>query len=121
MAVTLAAFAAIQVAVPLWLRPHLIPPLRATSVLSPAALANNSVSLNTGRMTVFTTADMPGAWIYSSQAVTPVGQVFTGPAGQACRTGSARACTAWLSRQHPGSWWFTSPPAGTGPSSGTRP
>ena len=34
MAVTLAVFAFVQVAVPLWVRPHLLPPVRQTVAIS---------------------------------------------------------------------------------------
>ena len=40
MAVTLAVFAAVIIAFPTWVRPHLIPPVQATSTLSRAAIAN---------------------------------------------------------------------------------
>ena len=38
IAITLAIFTAVQVAVPLWVRPHLIPPVRTVSPLNLSAI-----------------------------------------------------------------------------------
>src|ERR1017187_10339229 len=38
MAITLAVFAAVQIAMPIWIRPHLIAPVHAPSALNPAAI-----------------------------------------------------------------------------------
>jgi hypothetical protein len=84
MAVTLAIFAAVQVAVPLWARPHLIPPDRTTATIESA-----QGTFNEGGDTITITASVvpgqPGAWIISSGAVNAAGQpVSTVPA--ACVT-----------------------------------
>ncbi len=101
MAATLAVYAGVQIAVPLWIRPHLIAPLRQTSPLSPAGINGLTVGQN-GRMSVFPGVNHPGAWIISNQAITPAGHVFTGPATPACESsaGSFQACQASLGRLH---------------------
>jgi hypothetical protein len=82
MAVTLAIFAAIQVVVPLWIRPHFIPPAR-TVVSGP--LFFQSAGVDVGNLTATTVPGQPGAWILSSGAINASGQhVSTIPA--ACLT-----------------------------------
>ena len=84
MAVTLAIFAAVQVAMPLWVRPHLVP-ARATTVATIAAAGAN-VSLQRpspggAASPPRTVPGQPGAWILSSGAVNAAGQpVSTIPA-----------------------------------------
>jgi len=78
MAVTLVIFAAVQVAVPLAIRPNLFPPAHATQSLA----ANFSGQQQEGpggefSLTVDRLDSQPGAWIYSSHAVNAAGQ----PAG----------------------------------------
>lgn len=98
MAVTLAVFAAIQVAMPMWVRPHFISPVTATSRLDTANITG--VEFNGPHITVYPGIDLPGAgaWILSSQAVTASGQPFTGPRPKACGAGSFQACQAALGR-----------------------
>jgi hypothetical protein len=94
MAVTLAIFAAVQLAMPLWIRPHLISPVRATSTLNMANLDTLEIGSH-GQMTVLAGVDKPGAWVVSNQTITPAGHVFTGPAPQACQgqNSNLQACT----------------------------
>jgi len=78
MAVTLAIFAAAQVAMPLWVRPHLIPPDR-TVVSGPSLVT--SAGVNLGNLTATIVPGQPGAWITSSGAIASGGQrVSTVPA-----------------------------------------
>lgn len=75
MAVTLAAFALVQVAWTSWIRPHLIAPVHAI-------LALGSVSLGTlgqgpGNGLFLTVGSKAGAWILSSHAVNAAGQAIT--------------------------------------------
>jgi hypothetical protein len=58
---------------PLWIRPHLIPPTCVTTAITAANLA--SFSLRDGRMSVEVATDTPDAWILSSQTVDGAGQV----------------------------------------------
>jgi len=91
MAVTLAIFAFVQIAMPLWIRPHLFPADR--TVVSVASLDSISLqqsstpqggSLNGGGTFNLGTEDLPGqpgAWLLSSGAVNAAGQaVSTTPA-----------------------------------------
>ncbi len=79
IAVTLAIFAAVQVAMPLWVRPHLIPPDRSV-VAGP--LLVEAARVNLGNLTATAVPGEPGAWILSSGAIDAAGQpVTTIPAG----------------------------------------
>jgi hypothetical protein len=83
MAITLAIFAAAQLAMPLWIRPHLIPPSHTIAAIDAADLAY-------GDLTADVVPGHPGAWILSSQALNPAGQsVSTIPA--ACASAGAGA------------------------------
>jgi hypothetical protein len=74
MAVTLAVFAVVQVAMPLWVRPHLFPPAHSSVSLSGNFSGLQSVSPG-GSFTLALdhVPSEPGAWIYSSQAVDAAG------------------------------------------------
>jgi hypothetical protein len=76
MAVTLAVFAAAQLVMPLWVRPHLIPPDRAITTF----VAARMVDLPTLGATVV--PGQPGAWIISSGPSSTSGQQVT--AGASC-------------------------------------
>ena len=67
MAVTLAIFAAAQLAMPLWVRPHLIPPDRTIATI-------DSAGLDFGNLTATVVPGRLGAWILSSGAVNAAGQ-----------------------------------------------
>ncbi len=67
MAVTLAIFAAAQLAMPLWVRPHLIPPDHTVATIE-------SVDLDFGNLTATVVPGRPGAWILSSGAINAAGQ-----------------------------------------------
>jgi hypothetical protein len=101
MAATLAVFTAALVTMSLWVRPHLITPLHATSALNPANIDEMFIG-NNGQMAVTGAVNMPGAWVLSNQSINTSGHVFTGPAPQVCvsQTGSFRACQASLGRLH---------------------
>jgi hypothetical protein len=86
MAVTLAVYAAVIIAFPGWVRPHLIPPVQTTSTLSLASIANMpAVGASNGHLFLVPgpTAAPPGAWIIStSQLTTPDGRASSSePAG----------------------------------------
>jgi hypothetical protein len=74
MAVTLAIFAAVQVAMPLWVRPHLIPPDRTIAMIGPVPGNDQAVGLDYGNLTAIAVPGQPGAWIISSGAINPAGQ-----------------------------------------------
>lgn len=104
MAVTLAIFAAVQVAMPLWIRPNLIPPDHTTATFASV----QAVSIGTLAATVV--PGQPGAWILSSGAVNAAGQPVTVPAScfpspsaspQAAKSGpSAPEIWQCLERRH---------------------
>jgi hypothetical protein len=77
MAVTLVIFAAAQVAMPLWVRPHLIPPDRTIAAIGPVPGDNQAVGLDYGNLTAVAVPGQPGAWIISSGAINPAGQQVT--------------------------------------------
>jgi hypothetical protein len=66
MAITLAIFAAAQVAMPLGVRPHLIPPDRMIATI-------DSVGLDFGNLTATVVPGQPGAWMLSSGAINAAG------------------------------------------------
>jgi hypothetical protein len=100
MAITLAVFAAVQIVMPLWIRPHLIAPVHATSAFNAANLTEISSINNGSSMTVTAAVNLPGAWVLSNQTLTPAGHVFTGPAPQGClsRTAPFSVCQTALNK-----------------------
>lgn len=75
MAVTLAVFVGIQLAMPLWIRPHLVPPAEATTEITAENLHGISMSGPGGPVTLEVGVDQPGAWILASETVDSSGQV----------------------------------------------
>ena len=71
MAVTLAIFAAAQIAMPVWVRPHLVPPDR-TVVSGPSFF--ESAGLSAGTLEASIVPGQPEAWILSSGAINAAGQ-----------------------------------------------
>ena len=107
MAVTLVIFAAVQFAVPLWVRPHLIPPVTTTSALNLGSVvewgATNAGQGNGGDLFIVTQPDVPGAWLLSSEAITPAGRsASTEPGTEACGGGAStlQSCRAYLAILH---------------------
>ena len=72
MAVTLAIFAAVQIATPLWIRPNLFPPDHTTVAIG-RDLSFTSGSQGTFQLTTGSLAGQPEAWILSSGAVDAAG------------------------------------------------
>jgi hypothetical protein len=99
MAVTLAIFAAVQVAMPLVIRPDLFPPAHATQSLAENFSGQQSVGIG-GKFTFALDHidSEPGAWILSSGAVNGAGQpVSVMPAAcqnAAASTGDPTQCLA---------------------------
>jgi hypothetical protein len=88
MAITLAIFAAVQIAMPLWIRPNLFP-ARHTAIpvtsldsisLQQGGLNGSRFNLGTGNL-----PGQPGAWLLSSGAVNAAGQA-TSTTPAACTT-----------------------------------
>ena len=76
MAVTLAIFAALQVAMPLWVRPNLAPPDRTVIPVTALGAALASPSPGGTSYTLLATGipGQPGAWLLSSGPVDAAGQ-----------------------------------------------
>jgi hypothetical protein len=70
MAVTLAIFAVVQVPMPLWVRPNIIPPVQTIATIDAA-------QVNFGSLTASAVPGQPGAWVVSSHAVNAAGQPVT--------------------------------------------
>ena len=141
MAVTLAIFAALQVAMPLWVRPNLAPPDH--TVLPVTSLGAALPSRPARAATIFTLFALtipgqPGAWLLSSGPVNAAGQpASTTPA--ACTSVEGTGPSAGTKGRQPtgarapspslAAWPATasgrpsptSPPAATGASSPPRP
>jgi hypothetical protein len=109
MAVTLVAFAVIQVLVPNLVRPHLLPPAHVTAPLNVQTASfhlTGTMSSGDGEIQVTQNFSKPGAWILSNIIVTPSGAGFTVPP-KACTFGAAgpglvglRDCKSALAAMH---------------------
>ncbi len=77
IALTLAIYVVIQIAVPLWVRPHLVPPTTTTMVISRSTLDGISVD-GAGPVTITTHADRRD-WILTNQTVDAQGRPTTLP------------------------------------------
>ncbi len=88
MAVTLAIFALAQVAMPLWVRPHLIPP--RNTIVSVTALDSLRPDSLPGQ---------PGAWLLSSETVNAAGQPVTA-APAACPPPATNEPSGWEGYVH---------------------
>ena len=120
MAVTLAGFAAVQIVVPLWIRPHLMTPLTAIAPLDTATISG--LRFDGPRLTVFPGVTLPDAWVLSNRATTASGQVYAGPTPKGCLDfASFQQCRAALASSVSARSRSTSRLAGTGISSGSRP
>ena len=75
MALTLAVFTFVQVAVPLWVRPHLLEPTRQTVPISMDTFDGLSLS-DGGTVRLSVRAAGPTDWALSSRTVDPSGQVL---------------------------------------------
>ena len=95
MALTLVIFAAVQVAMPLGIRPHLFPPDHTTAALSSFTQLQTQIGPNGAfAFGAQFLPGQPGAWILSTGAVNAAGQpVSTNPA--ACRSLALSGSPAW--------------------------
>ncbi|MEV0381644.1 ABC transporter permease [Nonomuraea sp. NPDC050643] len=79
MALTLAVFTAIQIAVPLLVRPHLLPPVTSTFELGRANVENVGLPRSGGSAEVLLRESVPGhlgAWVLSSRLLDPSGRTI---------------------------------------------
>jgi hypothetical protein len=98
MAATFGIYVAAVVAMPLWIRGHLIPPVHATSALDLSRV--DMLTISPGNAMEVVSGVVPsGAWVLMNKTITSSGALFTGPADpQYC--GSDRgpdSCLAWVS------------------------
>jgi hypothetical protein len=96
MAVTMGLFAAVLVAMPLWIAPHLIAPAQSTHRIS-ASLTTMQMT-GSGQLNALV-AGLTGAWILSDQVITPAGTPFVLPTTGICQAGTQQQCDTWLARQ----------------------
>jgi hypothetical protein len=90
MALTLAIFAAVQVVMPLWVRPHLLPTDHTVAAIAATNATFIDFSGAAPALTAGAVPGQPGAWIISSQTVNAVGQpIATLPA--ACASSAEAA------------------------------
>lgn len=99
MALALTVSAVVMTAFPVWVRPHLLPSAQATVALSPASINGFTRSLDGGALSVQAQAPhLPGAWVLSSQLITPDGRTAsTVPPSAACGPSSPMgSCVAYI-------------------------
>ena len=77
MALTLAIYVFVQIAVPLWVRPHLVPATTTTTVMSPATV--DGIRMDDSGTTTITTHAAPGDWILVNQTVDARGRAVALP------------------------------------------
>jgi len=104
MAITLAVFAAVQIVMPLAIRPHLITPVRDTTAVTASVIQGLGTNGSGSQLSVFAAApNLPGAWIYSNQVVTASGSTSLGSVPQACHSISPQgfqSCATALAQMH---------------------
>ncbi|NKZ06614.1 transmembrane transport protein [Actinomadura latina] len=79
MAITLAVFVGVQVAVPVWFRPHIIPPESGTVAITSENLSQMTLDQGAKVMTVQTDAT-PGSWTLANHTVDASGHEARLPA-----------------------------------------
>jgi hypothetical protein len=103
MAITLAVFASVQIVMPLAIRPHLITPVRDTTVVTASVIQGIGTTnpAEGSQTSVFAAApNLPGAWIYSNQVVTASGSTSLGSVPQACQGQGFQSCASALAQMH---------------------
>jgi ABC-type transport system involved in multi-copper enzyme maturation permease subunit len=123
MAATLAIYVGAVVAMPLWVRAHLVPVHRETIALVPQNIQGIRISGN-GTMTVVGNETIDGAWTIGNRTINTDGTTFTGPTDPTVcgPNGTPVKCREWLGslglRQelvsHPGSQFWSLQWAETG-------
>jgi hypothetical protein len=102
MAATLAAFLLVQIAWPIWVRPHLLPPARTFVALTAANIPAAQLAAGPGGSTILVPSlpGMTGNWIISTQNIDPAGRPFNVNSVSACQGNTPQACTNTLSTLH---------------------
>jgi hypothetical protein len=95
MALTLAIFTAVQVVMPLWVRPHLLPTDRTVAAIAATNATFIDFSGAAPALTAGAVPGQPGAWIISSQTINAAGQpIATLPAACALTPGAEHPAAA---------------------------
>ena len=98
MAVTLAAFAAVQLAWPTWIRPHLIAPVHAVLALGKVSIGG--LGQDPGNGLILTVGGKGDGWILASHAANAAGHAISRvPAGCSTLTGGPAAFLTCLARK----------------------
>jgi len=101
MAATLGCFAFIQIAWPVWVRPHLLSPAHATVALTSANFAG--FAAGPGGMTFVAPPVVPklsGGWVQSFRTIDRAGRLFNVNPVKVCRGSTFHACQNALVRLH---------------------
>jgi hypothetical protein len=100
IAVTLAAFAAVEGVVIAWLRPHLITPVHAVMPLNLATVQASGTTLSNVWFVSAPVAE-PGGWVYSSQVLSAADHPSLGPEPQVCASGGPwQSCLTAIGKLH---------------------
>jgi ABC-type transport system involved in multi-copper enzyme maturation permease subunit len=119
MGVTLAVIAAVQIVFPLWVRPHLITPVRTVATVTAGNIQGLGVDPGNQQIQNIMVAapDVPGTWIISNQVSAASGSTSLGTVPQACQSPPAngpQACFSALAQKNlksvvtyepPGRYW----------------
>lgn len=98
MAMTFAVFLALQIVVPLWVRPHLMAPVASTTAITTARF---NIGVNGGDQMTITVENPPiGAWVIADEDVDPTGQVVALRTPDACLQPGLDACSAYVLPLH---------------------
>ncbi len=102
MAVTLVVVAFCQIAMPTWVRAHLLPAQHMTVTLDTANIRGIGMSDNGSRMFLEADVKLPGSWIVDNSVVKPDGTPFTGPADltKCGPDASPKSCFDWIASMH---------------------
>lgn len=111
MAITLAVFAGVQIVMPVWIRPHLIPPKTSTVAITSENMSQMTVDQGSRAMTVQTDAAL-GAWTLANHTVDASGRAATLPG-----TLIAGACAPPRAVPAPAAGTGPAPAPGAGPRS----
>jgi ABC-type transport system involved in multi-copper enzyme maturation permease subunit len=105
MGVTLAVIAAVQIVFPLWIRPHLITPVRNVSTVTVGNI--QGLGVNPGNQQIqnvmVAAPGVPGTWIISNQVTTASGSTSLGTVPQACQgplASGPQACFSALAQKN---------------------
>ncbi len=101
MAVTLLIFAAVQLLVPAFIRPHILSPDRLTVPITATTSGLDFRGTQAG-LTVVGDYSKPDAWVLSNQTITQAGHAFAvaHPPQSCLGDNSFQACLNWIASQH---------------------